>query len=367
MKRISWTVASVILVLVLAVAGCGNKASSPSNEAGGSSAGGGASASSQASGDQGAKKSYTIGFSNISVVNTWRVQMVRELESAAKRENVKLYITDAGGDVTKQISDVQDLISRGIDALLITPGSPTATNAVMKKALNSGIPVVAFNSDVEGEDNYTAFVGTDEKEFGYVISKWLLQQIGGKGNIVVLNGIAGNSISNDRFEGLQKALAELPDGGKNVKILAQYNADWAYDKGKQAMEQALAAFPTIDGVWSQGGAMAQGAMEAIQAAGRKMVPVTGEDNNGYLKLWKKLQPEGFKGVAASEPTWQSVTALETALDILNGKQVKKKTYIPVPLITDENLDAYLKPDLSDSFWANTKLSPEDIEKYYKEK
>jgi ribose transport system substrate-binding protein len=310
---------------------------------------------------------YKIGFSNISIVNTWRVQLVRELEAEAKRKNVTLYTTDAGGDVTKQISDVQDLLTRGIDALMISPGSPTATNAAMKKALKQGVPVIAFNADVEGEDSYTAFVGSNEVEFGYSISKWLLEEMGGKGNIVVLNGIAGNKVSTDRYAGLTKALEELPDGGKNFKILSSYDADWAYDKGKQAMEQALAAYPQIDGVWSQGGAMAQGAMEAIQASGRDMIPVTGEDNNGYLKLWKKLQPSGFTGIAASSPTWQSATALQTALDVLQGKPVKKKDYIPTPVIKDADLDKYLKSDLSDSYWANSKLTEEELNKYYMEK
>jgi ribose transport system substrate-binding protein len=310
---------------------------------------------------------YKIGFSNISIVNTWRVQLVRELEAEAKRQNVTLYTADAGGDVTKQISDVQDLITRGIDALLISPGSPTATNAAMKKALKAGIPVIAFNADVEGQDSYTAFIGTNEVEFGYTISKWLLKEMGGKGKIVALNGIAGNKVATDRYAGLEKALKELPDGGANVKVLATYDADWAYDKGKQAMEQALAAYPEINGVWSQGGAMSQGAMEAIQASGRSMVPVTGEDNNGYLKLWKKLQPSGFKGIAASSPTWMSATALQTALDVLHGKSVPKKNYIPTPVITEADLDKFLKPDLSDSYWGNSKLSETEVKGFYSEK
>jgi len=86
----------------------------------------------------------------------------------------------------------------------------------------------------------------------------------------------------------------------------------------------LAAHPQIDGVWSQGGEMTLGAMEAFQAAGRKMVPMTGEDNNGFLKAWQKLQPSGFTSIAVSKPTWISAEALRIAIDILQGKAVTKE-------------------------------------------
>ncbi len=307
---------------------------------------------------------YKIGFSNISVVNSWRVQMVRELEyeKSLHPEISELYITDAGGDINKQIADIEDLLAKGIDALLVTPTSPDALVPVVQKALDKNIPVIVFNSALAGNIE-TSFVGTDEVEFGYVISKWLMEQLNCQGDIIALDGIAGNSISEDRFKGLQKAINECPDPSK-VKILSREAADWARDKGKIATEKALAAYPKIDGVWSQGGAMTQGAIEAFQAAGRPLVPMTGEDNNGFMKMWKELQPKGFKAIAASEPTWISAEALKLALDALNGRPIPKKKIIPVPTITEENLDQYVRPDLSDEYWTNSKLPADLAKKYY---
>ena len=306
---------------------------------------------------------YKIGFSNISVVNSWRVQMVRELEyeKTLHPEISELYITDAGGDINKQIADIEDLLARGVDALLVTPTSPEAIVPAVQKALDQGIPVIVFNSALAGNIE-TSFVGTDEIEFGYVISKWLMEQLNCQGDIIALDGIAGNSISEDRYKGLEKAISECPDPSK-VKVLSREAADWARDKGKIATEKALAAYPKIDGVWSQGGAMTQGAMEAFQAANRPLVPMTGEDNNGFMKAWKGLSSQGFKGIAASEPTWISAEALKLALDALAGKEIPKQKMIPVPTITDENLDQYVKPDLSDEYWTNSKL-PEEVAKQY---
>lgn len=310
---------------------------------------------------------YKIGFSNISVVNSWRVQMVRELEyeKTLHSDVSDLYITDAGGDINKQINDVNDLLAKGINALLITPASPDALIPAVKKAMGTGIPVIAFNSALTG-DPETAYVGTDEVEFGYVGAKWLMQTLNCKGKIIELDGIAGNSISDDRVKGLQKAISQCPDGGKNIQILGRAPGDWAYDKGKNVTANFLNAFPQIDGVYSQGGAMTQGAIEAFQAAGRPLVPMTGEDNNGFMKAWKALESKGFKGIAASEPTWQSAVALQEALAALNGKPIPQINMIPVPTITNDNLDKYVRTDLSDDYWTNSHLPPDVANKYYKQ-
>jgi ribose transport system substrate-binding protein len=307
---------------------------------------------------------YTIGFSNISVVNSWRVQMVRELEYEASQhpEVEELLITDAGGDINKQIADIEDLLARGVDALLVTPTSPEALVPVIEKALDRDIPIIVFNSALAGNIE-TAFVGTDEVEFGYVISKWLMDQLNCEGNIIALDGIAGNSISEDRFHGLETAIDECPDPSQ-VTILSREPGDWARDKGKIATEKALAAYPEIDGVWSQGGAMTQGAIEAFQAANRPLVPMTGEDNNGFMKMWKELAPEGFQGISASEPTWISAEALKLALAALNGEPIPKNKIIPVPTITEETLDEYVRPNLSDEYWTNSHLPPELAAEYY---
>ncbi|MEA4853031.1 MAG: ABC transporter substrate-binding protein [Christensenella sp.] len=309
---------------------------------------------------------YTIGFSDIQVVNTWRAQMHNELDAAAEEYGVTLYTTDAGGDTSKQVSDIQDLIARGIDALLVAPGSTTATNAVTRQAIQQGIPVFMINAEVDDPEAYTGYVGSNNVDFGYNTAKWLLNEIGGKGNIIVLNGIAGNSTSTLREDGFKKALEELPDGGENINILATYYADWAYDKGKQSAEQALAAYPQIDAVWSQGGAMSQGVIEAFQAAGRDLVPITGEDNNGYLKMWNELLPTGFVSIATSDPSWESRVALETALNALAGKPVIKDNYITVPIITNDNLSEYVKPEYSDAYWCSSKLPKEKADELYLE-
>ena len=110
--------------------------------------------------------------------------------------------------------------------------------------------------------------------------------------------------------------------------------------------------------------MTQGAIDAFEAAGRPLVPMTGEDNNGFLKAWKARQGKGFRAIAASEPTWCSAEALKAALDALNGKPLPRVRTIPVQIITEANLDRYVRPDLSDGYWASSHLPPDLTKGYY---
>jgi len=299
---------------------------------------------------------WRIGFSNISVVNTWRVQMVAELKYEASKHPIKqLLITDAGGNASKQISDIEDLLAKNVDALLVTPTSPDALVPVLTQAYHAGVVIIIFNAKVN-TTNYTAFLAADEVEFGKIGGAWLNKQLHGKGNIVALDGIAGNSVSADRFNGAKSQF------GPGIKILAHQPADWAYDKGKAVMENLLAAYPHIDGIYSQGGAMSQGAVEAILAANRPLVPITAEGSNGFLKIWAARH---LHSIGPDEPTWQSGLALQLAIKALQGQALVKFVPLPLPTITDATLHRYVRPDLPDSFWANTHLPEKVIDQLYK--
>jgi ribose transport system substrate-binding protein len=305
---------------------------------------------------------YVVGFSNFSVLNSWRVQMVEEFNQEVERNKSlikEVYITNANDNIAKQIADIEDLIAKGVDILLVTAISPTALIPVVEKAYKQGIVVVDFDNLVY-TDNITAHVIVDQESFGRVGAEWLVEQLGGKGNIIILNGVSGTSINAERENGAMSVFEKYPD----IKILGKAYAHWDYAEGKKATENFLAAHPQIDGVWSQGGAMTQGAIEAFVEAGRPLIPMTGEDNNGFLKLWKKYRAQGFKGISTSMPTYCSAVALDVALAAIQGLPYYKYTVIPIPTITDEDLDKYVREDLPDSFWANTRLSDETIKKIF---
>jgi ribose transport system substrate-binding protein len=307
-----------------------------------------------------AGKTYTIGLSNFSLGNSWRVQMVAEAQYAASQNPMvkELIVTQADESAEKQVSDIEDLITKKVDAILITAINPDALVPTIDKAMAAGIVVVDFDNG-NNTDNITCHVKVDQQEFGRVQATWLVKAMKETGDVIAFNGMKGTAISADRFAGAKSVLDQYP----NIKIVQEVYADWDYAKAKKAMEDLLTAYSKIDGIWSQGGAMSQGAIESFMEKNLPIPPVTGEDGNGFLKLWKQIRDSGkypgFDSIATSMPTWCSAKAMEVALDALSGKTVEKEITIPIPTITAATLDQYVKPDLPDSYWCNSQL-PADI-------
>ncbi len=317
-------------------------------------------------GSASAAEKFVIGLSNFSLGNSWRVQMIEEAKYSASQhaDLVKeLIVTEADGDISKQIADIEDLIAKGVDAILITAANPKALIPVVAKAMAAGIVVVDFDNLVY-TDNITAHIIVDQKEFGRVQGEWLVKALGKKGKIVAFNGIKGATTSAERFEGAKSVFDQYPE----IEIVQEVYADWDYAKAKRAMETLLAAYPSLDGIWSQGGAMSEAVIEAYLERGMLPPPITGEDGNGFLKIWKELRDSekypDFDSIATSMPTWCSAKALEVALAALTGEAFNKETIIPIPTITADNLDQYVKPDLPDSFWCNSQLKDDIVKKMF---
>jgi ribose transport system substrate-binding protein len=308
---------------------------------------------------------YTIGFINWSTANSWTVQIVEEVrdEATLYPQIEEFIIVSSEGDADTQISQIEDMIVRGVDALLLIPVSPDAIVPAVEEAAAEGIPVVVFAADVN-TDAYVTKLLANPVLFGRAQGDWLMNELECQGNIIVLNGVTGISTSDLRRQGLQDAIEACPDGGEGITILAEEDAAWAYDQGRLATERMLAAYPEIDGVWSQGGAMTQGAIDAFEAAGRELVPMTGEDNNGFLLAWQERLDDGFRAMSASEPTWQSRVALQAALRILQGLEVNSYYELQVPVIFEDTVDQYVRPEYSDAYWANSRLSEEAADALY---
>lgn len=304
---------------------------------------------------------YVIGLSNISVVNSWRVAMVEEFKAAVERHRDLIrayYITDAGGSIPKQIADVEDLVAKGVDALLITAASPTALAPVVERVMERGIPVVTFDNVVQSDKIFTLLA--DQEELGAFMARGIAEYLGGRGTVVALGGIAGTSSAVNRWRGASQVFMQYP----GIRILGPNWVDWAYDKAKRAMENYIATNPNIDAVWTDGGGSANGAIQALIENRYRIIPVTGTAQNGYLKRWVELLPQGFRGWSATDPPFDSAVALELALDILQGKPVRRVTPMPLVYITNDNVRQYVRPDLADDFWVTTRLPEEVIVKLW---
>lgn len=357
------------LVMLMALAtGCASS-SQPSNDTASSNttASSSGDAEKDSTADAAPAGGYKIALCNNSLGETWRVQMVAEFEQAAEAYKAsgvisEYYETNADADASKQIADMEDLIAKGVDGILIAPQNPTALNDIIGEAMDAGIKVVVFNNYVDSSfTNYTAYVNQDGKEFGKINAQFLVDALGGKGKIILLQGVAGNSVCIERWEGAKEVFDQYPD----IEIVGEANGNWDYADGKAATEALLSANPEIDGVWSQGGAMTQGAIDAFVAAGRPLVPMSGEAGNGFLASWIKYQGvDNFDSVAPLYDTGIVVDALDILVRALNGETVEKTNILPMESITADTVAQYYREDLPDSYWAGSRLSDENLKKLF---
>ena len=302
-----------------------------------------------------------IGFSNGFSGNTWRTMNLKSMnkEAEANADKYELITVDGQGDIAKQVNDIDDLIAQNVDALLIIANSGTAVVPVIRKAMKAGIMTVPFNLPVDGEE-WHAFIGTDPKKKGGKTGKYLSDALGGKGKIVALGGLPGNSYTAGCWAGAKENFAP------GIEVLAFKDASWEEDKAKVIMADLIAAYPEIDGIWADGGQDALGGLKALVAAGRPLAPCVGDDYNGLLKMYdanKDKNPK-FKIGCVSEPSWEGVVALRTAQKLLAGETVPKRQIIEPIVIDGSNYQTFIKRDLPDGVFVDTILSDDELKKLF---
>ena len=288
----------------------------------------------------GAQKPFTIGVSNGFVGSEWRTQMIQNMQDvnaelkAAGLTN-DLVIESADVDVPGQIQQIRNLINKGVNAIIINPNDQQALNPVIKEATDAGIVVIAVDQEISAPGAINVVI--DQTEWARMSAKWLAEQLGGKGNVVVINGIAGHPANEARYNGVKEVFGQYPD----IKVLNVVNANWDQATGQQKMADLLASQPNIDGVWTQDG-MATGALRAVQAANPAKWPVmVGEARVEYLRLWDevlKTKPDFFSfGVV--NPPGVGASGLRVAVELLQGRQFVDGTlkgpynnslYVPIP-------------------------------------
>ena len=288
---------------------------------------------------------YVIGFSNAGLGDSWRVVMLHSMQKAASehKDAIKqLLITDAGHDDAKQVSDIQDLMSRGVDLLIVSANTEQAVDPAVSRAMERGIPVVMVDRRVSS-DNFVTFVTASDAMMGRLFAQWIVEKLDGKGNIVILGGQAGSSPNELRVRAAQQVLQQYPD----IKVLDTVYSDWSPVKGKQVMQAVISKYgKDINAVLSTHGLQTPGSIEAFLEAGFKpgeIPPHTTSDVNGPLQMALKYQVPMLE---VGYPPAMGGTAIEVALKVLAGAQVPCTYEINAQIATTEgDGTASIRPDL----------------------
>lgn len=284
------------------------------------------------------KPPYTIGWANIYSVPTWMKQTQGTLEDIFNQLKDKgltdrLMITDAEGNANTQIAQMQSMIDADVDAIVLIAGSATALDRVVADACEKGIVVINFDSLVS-TDELTAKVNTDSAAWGQQAAEFLVKEMGGKGKILVMNGPAGVSVSEDRRAGATPVLQANP----GIEILSETNTPYNVAPAQEAVTNLLFSQPQIDGILSLGGALTAGAILAMDKQGRPMVPMTGENYRQFLELWKE---KDLRAWATMQPNWLAGLSVYVAVQALEGKDIPTFVKVPLPVIDNSSIDDYL--------------------------
>ena len=308
--------ALLVGLLALVAAGCGDD-----EESGGSASSG--------SGSSEEKKMYKVGVSNTLVGNGWREEMICSVKAQALASGQvdEVLVHNVNGDASAQIAGIRNLISSGANAIIVNPADREALNPVIKEAAARDIVVVAVDQAVTAPEAYV--VTNDQVEYGKLGAQWLVDNLGGKGNIVEMRGISGVPADDDRHEGFMSVIKENP----GLKVVKETFTDWSFaPAGKQAND-ILNSNTKVDGIWTSG--IDYVVVDALKKAGQEKVPVIGADNNKFLG---QLQ-DGAPGAAVTNPAAIGGVGTAIALDALNGKNPEKKTTL-TPEVWDMESKAY---------------------------
>jgi len=258
------------------------------------------------------------------------------MDQYAKDNNIELLWNSAGGDVSTQASQVDSLINQGVAGIIIVPIQADSLGPQVQTAKSKGIPLVAVNAALNNKD-VAGNVQPDDVAAGAQEMQMMADHLGGKGNIVVLQGPLGQSGEIDRTKGIEQVLAKYPD----IKVLAKDTANWKRDEAVNKMKNWISSFgPQINGVVAQNDDMGLGALQALKEANRTDVPIVGID--GIEDGLNAVKSGEFIGTSLQNGTVELSAGLAVANALVKKEDVNKDPIYIMPAITKDNVDVAIQ-------------------------
>jgi ABC-type sugar transport system substrate-binding protein len=319
-------------VLGISVAACGS--SSSTTAAGGSTS----SAASSAASSSSAKTSYTLGVMINDTTNPFLSSMGNALKAAAAKLGMQVDLLNGNLDNSTELADVQDLINKHVNALLLTPSDPVAIIPGVKAANQAGIPVFALNSAISSGGQLVTYIGDSDYQYGVAEGQMAAQAINGKGNVAILLGVLGDAPEVDRLAGIKSVLSKYP----GIKIVTTEVDNWQNALNLSDTQDLLSKYPkgTLAAVIAQGPEMYVGAAYAAKQ-GRTDVKFIAGDYSTQVEA--AIKAGQLYGTVDQSPVLEGQLGAQLAYDWLTGNKSAVKTpddYISLPLITAANVAQY---------------------------
>ena len=255
-----------------------------------------------------------------------------DIRQAAQRvPQFDVQFSDAAKDNSKQISDVENFITKQVDLLMISPNEAAPLTDVVRQAYNKGIPVIVLDRKVDG-DAYTTFIGADNTDIGRQAGEYFKTAVlpqGGK--IVQIKGLSGSTPAAERENGFKQGIA-----GSGIQIVATADGEWERSVAQQKMDAMLKAHPEIQAVYSQNDPMAEGAYLAAQAAGKRDLKITGIDGLPIPSGGIKAVEDGRLQATFVYPTGGAEAVAAAKSLLVDCKPVPKTQTLGTERVTRDN-------------------------------
>lgn len=277
---------------------------------------------------------YLFGYSGIETSNpyfeTLELSIRKELESQGHR----LMSRDPKADAQLQNQQIQELIDEGVKAVFLSPVDSELISEGLEALDEAGVPVINIDTQVKASDLTETFIGSDNKNAGYVCGEDLRKRLPNGGKVLLLECATRNSV-NQRITGFEEAIANA-----GFEVLNRTDVNGEKEAAKTAMAQLLAEYSEIDAVMCGNDPIALGALEAIEEADRKGILIYGVDGSPEVKAKLAENNLSLVGTGAQSPINIGKKAVETALAIMNGESYEKEVMEDTFLITRDNVELY---------------------------
>jgi len=313
---------------------------------------------------------YNIALSNSYIGNVWRTQMIKMAKAYAESPDIAPLISEfqvntADRDDAAQQAAIENMISNGAQAIVILANTPTALVQTVQQARADGIVIVSFDTTVHTDPPDPSLdlgitVNEDQVEMGRTLAEFLVEQTGGKGKMLMVNGVQGTGVDQERRDGAYAVWEQHPEISY-VEVIG----DWDPGKAQTATATALAANPDFAGVWCQGGT--DGVVRAFIDAGIPIPPVAGEAENGFRKQMAEYKDQ-FQGLSIGQTPGLVAASMRAALSLLMGEPVPSAVSVPLPMATTDELVPGVNyyPDAPDNFFTATSIPPCGIDLTFEE-
>jgi len=283
-----------------------------------------------------AQKQPTIGVFTKNFTNPAYENFRIGADKIAKAANARVihYVPKKPDDVDEQTAEVEQSLEDRPDIILFTPVHDKAMIEPVKKLNDANIPIVLFTNPLPGR--FVTYIGSDDVELGYKEAVYLFKHLGGKGSIVVIEGVPAAPTNRDRLRGYQKAFAEFP----GIKVLASGVGNYQQPVAREVMAKMLKEHGQIDAALVANDGMALGALEALKDANRTTVVMS---INGILDAVKQVEIGGILATVDFNTFKMACLATQAALRHLKGETVPDKIILPTEIIDKTNYKAWLVP------------------------